>query len=87
MAMPAATRGVDAAGRSELGDRHRQRGTGPGVVGDARPLLTEYQQALARQRGLLQSHRPGHVVDGDDGQPGVGGEASSSAVVSWWRSR
>ncbi len=76
-------RGVDAAGRSELRDRHRHRGTRPGVVGDAGPLLAEHQQAVARQRGLLQSHRPGHVVDGDDGQPGIRGEGR--AVRRWCR--
>ena len=78
-------RGVDAAGGAELGDRHRQSRTGLGVVGDAGALLPEDQQAVARQRGLLEAPRAGHVVDGDDGQPGVGGErqqVSGGVVVA-----
>ena len=37
-----------------------------------RALLTEDEQAFPGQRGVLQAHGPGHVVDGDDGQPGGG---------------
>ncbi len=38
------------------------------------PFLTEDEQAFARERGVFESRCAGHVVDGDDGQPGVRGE-------------
>lgn len=59
-------RGVDAAGGAERGDRHGQPRTGFGVVGDARPLLPEDQQAVSRELGVFEPDRAGHVVDCDD---------------------
>lgn len=67
-------RGVDAAGGAERGDRHGHPRTGFGVVGDARPLLPEDQQAVPRQLGVFQADRARHVVDRDDGQPRGGRE-------------
>ena len=57
-----------------MGDRHRQRGAGPGGLGDSRAFGAEQQQAVPRQGGLLQSHRARDVVDGDDGQSGAVGD-------------
>ena len=48
--------------------------TGFRVLGDAGALLPEDQQAVPRQRGLLEAGRAGDVVHRDDGQPGVRGE-------------
>ena len=58
------------------------------VVGDARALLTEDQQAVPRQRGLLQrAARPGTLSTATTVRPASAAKASRSAVVSWWRSR
>ena len=66
--------GVDAARRAELGDRYGQRGAAASRLGDARPLLAEYQQAIPGQHGLFETHSSGNVVDRDHGEPGIGGE-------------
>jgi MFS transporter, DHA2 family, multidrug resistance protein len=63
--------GVDAAGGAEGGDRHGHPRTGFGVVGDARPLLPEDQQAVPGQRHVLEPDRAGHVVDRHDRQTRV----------------
>lgn len=47
--------GVDAAGGTELGDRHHCAGAGHGIGGDARSLLPEDQQAVPRQGDILEA--------------------------------
>ena len=74
MAMPAATPALMLRVEPNWAMDTVSGGTGPGAVGDARSLLTEYQQALPRQGRRFQAYGAGHVVDGDDGQPGLGGE-------------
>src|SRR5688572_27230042 len=69
---------VDRPGRAVLGDREELTAGSPGCGGEPGPLLTEDQDAGARQRRAL--HRPGtgQIVDPDDGEPGVGGPAGES---------
>lgn len=59
---------VDAASGAEGGDRHGHPRTGFCVVGDARPLLPEDEQAIAGQRNVFQPDGAGYVVDRDDRQ-------------------
>lgn len=72
---PRGDRRVDAAGGAELGDRHRRAGAGRRFGCDARPLLTEDQQTVARQGDVLDASSPGDIVDRHDVQPGLGGKA------------
>ena len=65
---------IDASGGTELGDRDGRAGTGRRLGGDARPLLTEDQQAVARQGDIFDARSPWSVVDGNHGQPGFGRE-------------
>ncbi len=76
--------GVDGAGRAELGDGE---GGGAGLAGSvAQPgaLLAEEQDAGARQRGRLERHRTGQVVDAEQRQTTrrrPGGEGGGVGVV------
>ena len=58
------------------------------VVGDAGALLPEDQQAVPRQRGVLEAApRRARCRRRPPSRPASAANASSSAVVSWWRSR
>src|ERR1700733_1028970 len=77
-------RDVDTARRSELGNRHGQRRARPGVVTDAGTFLPEDQQAVPRQRRLLE---PGTLSTATTVRPAPAAKLSRSAVRSWWHSR
>ena len=88
MAMPAATAAlmlrVDPNWAIDTVERRAGRASSV-IPGPSWPKTSRQSRG---QRGLLQAHRARHVVDRDHGQTGApAAKASSSAVVSWWRSR
>ena len=65
---------VDAAGRAELGDRHRQRGARRASSVMPGPSCPKTSRQSRGSAVCSRRTRAGHVVDGDHGQPRVGGE-------------
>ena len=57
------------------------------VVGDAGALLPEDQQAVLGQGVSSRRSAPGTLSTATTASPSSAANASSSAVVSWWRSR